>query len=81
MRIAKMDPQLLLNKKIEMELKRAHENKKASHSARLGSMSLTGRSISISKSSMIRASTSSNMTPRDASTATINEVIGDELDT
>lgn len=71
MRVAKMDPQQLLNKKIEMELKRAHENKKSSHTARLGTMSLKGQSLSMSRSVRLQSSTS--LTPRERSTVSIPE--------
>ena len=85
MRIAKMDPQQLLNKKIEMELKRAHENKKTSHAARLGSITLKGPpSLSMSRSQRL-LTVSANLTPRDTnsvsmSSTSIEEGSGKEED-
>lgn len=76
--MAKMDPQQLLNKKIEMELKRAHENKKTSHAARLGSITLRGPSLSFSRNSRLPNST--NVTPRDNNATSIEEGTGQEED-
>ena len=83
MRIAKMDPQQLLNKKIEMELKRAHENKKASHTARLGSITLKGPpTLTMSRSQRL-LTVSANLTPRDTSSVSgtiVEEGTGKEED-